>query len=78
MGGGSGFTSTLRDALGRISPTILEPMADRRVFAFNLLDKAVSAVLKEGHRTADIAGGKTSISTSEMGDEVIKQLNNLK
>jgi 3-isopropylmalate dehydrogenase len=50
-------------------------------YSFNLieladqLEKAISNVLAKGLRTADIAGeGKKSISTSEMGDAILGQL----
>ena len=39
------------------------------------LEKAIGAVLDEGHRTADIAGpGDVNVSTSGMGDAVLKEL----
>ena len=39
------------------------------------LEKAISNVLEKGLRTADIAGGATKIlSTSEMGDAIIADL----
>lgn len=38
------------------------------------IESAVDAVLAAGHRTADLARGGESISTSEMGDQVIAAL----
>ncbi len=38
------------------------------------IEAAVNAVLKAGHRTKDIAGQGPSISTTAMGDEVLKAL----
>jgi 3-isopropylmalate dehydrogenase len=37
----------------------------------NAIEAAVSDVLNAGHRTADIASGGTSISTTEMGQKVV-------
>ncbi len=42
-----------------------------------LIEKAVEQVLDAGHRTADIARGTESISTSEMGQKVIEALNSI-
>ena len=39
------------------------------------IEDAVHRVLKAGHRTRDIAGNGPSISTTAMGDEVLKVLN---
>ncbi len=38
------------------------------------IDTAVGTVLNQGFRTADIAGGSHSVSTSEMGDAVVAAL----
>jgi 3-isopropylmalate dehydrogenase len=38
------------------------------------IESAVAATLQGGHRTKDIAAGRTSISTTEMGDLVVQQL----
>lgn len=38
------------------------------------VEEVVSATLKAGHRTRDIASGGTSVSTTEMGDLVVSQL----
>ncbi|MCA9199964.1 MAG: 3-isopropylmalate dehydrogenase, partial [Planctomycetales bacterium] len=38
------------------------------------VEAAVENVLDAGHRTADIAAGKSAISTSEMGAKVLEQL----
>lgn len=38
------------------------------------IEAAVDSVLNEGYRTADIASGGTSISTTEMGDKVVEKL----
>ena len=38
------------------------------------IEAAVNTVLKAGHRTKDIAGSGTFISTTAMGDEVLKAL----
>ncbi|MCA9063837.1 MAG: 3-isopropylmalate dehydrogenase, partial [Planctomycetaceae bacterium] len=38
------------------------------------VEDAVGRVLAAGHRTADIAGGKPSLSTTEMGDQVVALL----
>ena len=40
----------------------------------DIVEAAVSAVLKAGHRTPDIAAGGKSISTSAMGDAIVSQL----
>ncbi len=40
-----------------------------------LIEKAVEQVLDAGHRTADIAAGSESISTSQMGQKVIEAIN---
>jgi 3-isopropylmalate dehydrogenase len=41
----------------------------------NRLDRSISAVLAKGLRTADIAGGATrTISTAEMGDAILEEL----
>ena len=42
-----------------------------------LIEKAVEQVLDNGHRTADIATGTESISTSQMGKIVIETLNSI-
>lgn len=39
-----------------------------------VLESAVSQVLNDGHRTADIAAGGSSLSTAEMGDKVLDAL----
>ncbi|MFC1758485.1 3-isopropylmalate dehydrogenase [Planctomycetota bacterium] len=39
-----------------------------------VIEEAVSTVLNDGSRTADIASGGTSLSTTEMGDQVIAAL----
>jgi len=39
-----------------------------------VIEAAVAATLKAGHRTADIASRGASISTSEMGDLVVAQI----
>jgi 3-isopropylmalate dehydrogenase len=38
------------------------------------IENAVSSVLKSGLRTKDIAGSGPSVSTTEMGDAVVKTL----
>lgn len=38
------------------------------------VEQAVAAVLKAGHRTKDIAAGGPSVSTTEMGELVVRQL----
>lgn len=38
------------------------------------IERAVSKVLEDGHRTADIAAGGTSIGTTEMGERVLAAL----
>jgi 3-isopropylmalate dehydrogenase len=38
------------------------------------IEGAVSRVLKAGHRTRDIAGGGSFLSTTEMGDQVLAEL----
>jgi 3-isopropylmalate dehydrogenase len=38
------------------------------------IESAVSQVLNDGHRTADIAAGGASLSTIEMGDKVLAAL----
>ena len=49
-----------------------------RIEDANLLEKAISNVLESGHRTKDIATKYSKvISTVEMGDAVISELNNL-
>ena len=41
----------------------------------DLIEKAISDVLEKGLRTADIAGGATKVlSTSEMGDAILAEL----
>ena len=46
---------------------------------YELIDKAVSSVLSKNFRTKDISSnGSREISTSQMGDEVIKELENEK
>ncbi len=40
----------------------------------DLVDQAVDAVLASGTRTADIAGGGDSVSTAEMGNAVLREL----
>jgi 3-isopropylmalate dehydrogenase len=41
----------------------------------DLIEKAISAVLEKGLRTADIAGGATKVlSTSQMGDAILAEL----
>ncbi len=39
------------------------------------IEDAVNRVLKAGHRTKDIAGNGSSISSTSMGDVVVKSLN---
>lgn len=39
-----------------------------------VIEEAVAAALNGGHRTADIASGKDSISTSEMGDLIVHHI----
>ena len=49
-----------------------------RIEDANLLERAISNVLESGHRTKDIATKHSKIiSTAEMGDAVISELNNL-
>jgi 3-isopropylmalate dehydrogenase len=38
------------------------------------VEQAVSDVLKAGLRTRDIGGGDASLSTTQMGDAVLKRL----
>ena len=46
--------------------------------AADLLDKAMADVLADGTRTADIAlKGQNTVSTTEMGDAVLKALSKL-
>ncbi len=48
-------------------------------FIYELINKAVSSVLSRGFRTKDISSnGSQEISTSQMGNEVIKELENEK
>jgi 3-isopropylmalate dehydrogenase len=48
------------------------------VEAADLLDKAMAAVLADGVRTADIAAkGQNAVSTTDMGDAVVKALGRL-
>ena len=39
-----------------------------------MVEAAVAGVLDVGHRTADIAAGAESLSTTAMGDLVVKQI----
>jgi 3-isopropylmalate dehydrogenase len=44
----------------------------------DLIEKAAKGVLKKGIRTADIAGaGAKKVSTTQMGDALIKELDSL-
>ena len=45
-----------------------------RFEAIDVIEDAVSRVLKSGLRTKDIAGSGASVSTTEMGDAVVKTL----
>jgi len=40
----------------------------------NVIETAVGNVLNQGFRTADIADGGNTVSTSEMGDAVVAAL----
>ncbi len=40
----------------------------------NRLDRSIAAVLARGLRTADIAGGAATVSTTEMGDAILAEL----
>jgi 3-isopropylmalate dehydrogenase len=44
----------------------------------DMLDKAITNVLNNGIRTADIATGtQAKVSTSQMGDAIVDELKNL-
>ncbi|MEQ4644950.1 3-isopropylmalate dehydrogenase [Providencia vermicola] len=42
--------------------------------AADAIERAVNKALEEGHRTADLAGGGKSVSTSEMGDIIARYI----
>lgn len=42
--------------------------------AADAIERAVNKVLEDGHRTADLAGGGTSVSTSEMGNIIARYI----